>query len=89
MAVKDVWKDDDNFVVNLEGAGWGIVYAFPIKELAEGASLSRMMNEKVRKTLKYYGGLLSKAELREVAKGGVSALRDLIEPYFESRGVGA
>lgn len=89
MAVKNARHDGDNFIVELSGSGWGVVYAFPVKELEQGASLSRLMNLKVRETLKAYDGMVSKAELQEVAKEGVSALRQIIEPYFEARGIGA
>lgn len=89
MAVKSVWVDEENFIIDLAGHGVGIVYAFPIKELEQGASLSRMMNLKVRETLRVYDGRVSKTELMGLAKEGIVALRGIVEPYFEIRGVGA
>ncbi|QGH74890.1 hypothetical protein MAL1_00144 [Bacteriophage DSS3_MAL1] len=88
MAVKQVWNDEEIFGVELTGSGWGVVYAFPIKELANGASLARMMNTKVRNTVKTSGWSVPEEELRAVAKEGVAALREVIEPYFEARGGG-
>lgn len=87
MAVKDVWNDDDNFVVELAGSNWGVFFKFPIRELAEGASLSRMMNLKVKKTLEHYQGMVPKDELKAVAKEGLAALRGIIEPYFATKGL--
>ncbi|QJA43101.1 hypothetical protein [Phaeobacter phage MD18] len=86
MAVKQVWNDEDIFGVELTGSGWGVIYVFPIKELANGASLARMMNTKVRKTLGGPGWVVPEEELRVVAKEGVAALRSLVEEYFEARG---
>jgi hypothetical protein len=87
--VKKVWHDDVNFAVELSvGGSLGVVYAFPIAKLAEGASLSRLMNEAMNRTLADNGWLVSKAELRAACKDGVVALRGIIEPYFEARGIG-
>jgi hypothetical protein len=88
LAVKEIWTDDNKFVINLAGSGWGVIYAFSIAELAGGASLSRMMNSKVRDTLRASeGGLsVSAVELKEVARGGVKALRSVVEAHFESKG---
>lgn len=88
-AVKKVWHDDENFVVDLDLEGLGVCYAFPIKDLAAGASLSRMMNIKVRETLSHNGWIVSPETLKEAGKLGVAALREIIEPYFEARGIGA
>ena len=87
-AVRKVWVDDENFVVDLrvEG-GVALVYAFPIKELQSGASLARMMNLKVRETLKTSGALVSETALSAAARQGIAALREIIEPYFEARGL--
>ena len=83
-----VWLDEDRFFAKVSGDGWSIVYSFPVKELAEGASLSRMMNVKVRETIKTYNGLIPKEELQERAKEARDALRGIIEPYFAERGIG-
>lgn len=88
MAVKNVWHDEELFCVELAGSKWKVTYSFPIKELAGGASLARMMNLRVRETHKSFGSMVPKDELREVAREGLAALRDVVEPYFEARGIG-
>lgn len=84
----DVWLDEDYFFAKVRGEGWAIVYSFPVKELAEGASLTRMMNIKVRATIKTYKGLIPTEELRQRAMEARDALREIIEPYFAERGIG-
>lgn len=85
-SVKKVWHDDENFCVELAVDGLGVVYAFPIKELSAGASLSRLMTIKVRETVDYNGWMVDPELLRAAGRLGVSALREYIEPYFEARG---
>lgn len=88
-AVKKVWVDEENFLVDLRVGGvWGVLFAFPINELAGGASLQRMMNERVRGTLKHNGNIMDAGPLKEAAREGVKALRGVIEGYFEIRGIG-
>lgn len=88
MAVKNIWHDEEIFGIELAGERWSLTYAFPVKDLAEGASLSRMMNNHVKETLNSFGTMIPKEELKMVAKQGVDSLRAVIEPYFESRGIG-
>jgi hypothetical protein len=84
--VKNTWNDDKNFIVELSVAGFGVVYAFPIAELANGASLSRMMNLKVRATLASGGWTIDPKLLKEAAALGMVSLRKLIEHYFSIHG---
>ncbi|AMO44172.1 hypothetical protein vBRpoSV10_115 [Ruegeria phage vB_RpoS-V10] len=87
-AVKTVWHDDDDFCVELNAEGIGVVYAFPISELAGGVSLSRMMNDRIKETLHHNGWMIDATALRAAAREAVSSLREIIEPYFEARGIG-
>lgn len=84
--VINTWNDDENFIVELSVSGYGVVYAFPIKELSSGGSLARMMNLKVRTTLASGGWAIDPALLKEAARLGVASLRDLIEHYFSIHG---
>lgn len=87
-AVKRIWNDDDFFCVVLEFDGNGVQFAFPVKKLETGASLSRLMNEKVKETVSSSGWKVCPVSLKAAAKEGVEALRPSIEEYFEARGVG-
>lgn len=84
--VNKTWNDDENFIVELSVAGLGVVFAFPIKELASGASLSRMMNLKVRTTLESGGWSSDPKLLKQAASLGTAQLRKLIEHYFSIHG---
>lgn len=77
--------DETYFFVDLRGEGWSVLYAFPQKELARGASLSRMMNEKVRETLQYNGAIIPSSEIKEVAKNALGHLRPIVEDFFAPR----
>jgi hypothetical protein len=87
-AVKKIWNDDDFFCVVLEFDGCGVQFTFPIKQLETGASLSRMMNEKVRETVKSSGWAVCPDALRAASKEGLAKLRPQIEEYFDLRGIG-
>lgn len=78
------WNDDENFIIELTVSGFSIYYAFPIAELASGASLAKMMNLKVRETLKH--NHIDPTPLRRAASKGVAALRELVEHYFKIHG---
>lgn len=82
-----VWKDKTDFAVTFMVGNFSITYPFPIKELANGASLARMMTFRVRETLKSNGALLDEKALRETAKQATVELRKIIEPHFGMQGI--
>lgn len=77
--------DENHFFVDLRGEGWGVYFAFDRKELEKGASLARMMNEKVRVTLKHGSALISTEELKSVARGILPHLRSVVDDAFAPR----
>jgi len=89
MAVKEIWHDDDNFIVSFHGGRWSTVFAFPISELEGGASLARMMNGKIRNTLSLYSGMIAKSEMRDVTSDALRKIRPVVDEFFLVRGIGA
>lgn len=84
-----VWKDKADFAATFFVGSFSITYAFPIKELANGASLARMMTFRIRETLSANGTLIDEKELRAVAKQATVELRQIIEPHFGMQGIGS
>ena len=85
MTPQHISTDETYFFADLRGAGWRTLFAFSKKDLEKGASLSRMMNEKVRVTLTSCGGLISTFEIKEIARNILLTLRDAVEQYFATR----
>lgn len=85
MTKPRITTDETFFFVDLRGEGWGVLFAFPQKELEKGASLARMMNEKVRATLKANGAVISASEIKEVARNALDHLRPVVERHFAPR----
>lgn len=77
--------DETYFFVDLRGDAWSVLFAFAQKELARGASLARMMNDKVRHTLKHNGNVISESEIREVARNALVHLRPVVEQHLAPR----
>jgi hypothetical protein len=89
MASAQAWRDDDLFCVRLNGARWTLVFSFSKKLLSKGASLARMMNLEVRRTLTYSSNIVPEEELRAVSKIAMQELRGLVEGYFDDHGLRA
>ncbi|WNL50715.1 hypothetical protein RPALISO_128 [Ruegeria phage RpAliso] len=80
-----IWTDDENFLIDLKGSGWGVLFAFSKEELAKGASLQRMMNIKVRETQRNSGWVVSLDDIKDAARKAMPFLRAEVESYFEAR----
>ena len=78
-------NDENHFFVDLRGEGWGVFFAFNRKELEKGASLARMMNEKVRATLVHGSAIISTEELISVARTMLPLLRKVVDDAFAPR----
>lgn len=78
-------SDENHFFVDMRGMSWGIMFVFLKHELEGGASLARMMNDKVRNTLKYSGRVVTACELKDVAKRALAGLRPVVEAHFTNK----
>lgn len=77
-----VWRDTDHYMCKLSGMTWSITFAFPIQDLAMGASLQRMMNLKVRGCVNASALVVSPEELKALARKAMPVLREEVEAYF-------
>lgn len=85
MTQPRISDDEKHFFVDLKGGGWGVFFAFSKKELEKGASLARMMNEKVRVTLKHGGNIIPAEEIKTVARNVLAHLRLAVEDHYAPR----
>ena len=85
MSRPRISTDECNFFVDLRGDGWSVFFAFDKDELAKGASLARMMTEKVRVTIQHGGNVISSEELKTVARAALPLLRTEVDGHFASK----
>lgn len=77
--------DETRFILTVRGAAWATIFVFLKEELAKGASLARMMNEKVRATLKHSGLVVPADELKSVTSKLLPELRAEVDAYYALR----